>query len=212
MLISNLAEKIGNRFFGNSEKLPLDVCIYGLELTISSFITTVLVIIIGILFGNIWLGVIYSVALSGIRIFSGGYHAKTYFRCGLVTVLTFLLSVAVYEYIINYLLSAVNLMIVIFFVITLTVLGVMAPIENENKKIMDKQNCKMIAMFICVAELMILYAMFNYLSFTPVIIIIPTQAVIVASIIFEYIIQKMKIKKEMSRNDEKSEKLIEKSC
>ena len=52
MLISNLAEKIGNKFFGNSEKLPFDVCIYGLELTISSLITPVLILVIGILFGD----------------------------------------------------------------------------------------------------------------------------------------------------------------
>ncbi len=194
MLINNIAQKAGNKFFGDSEKLPLDVCIYGLELIISSIIGAIIVLIASAILGDVWAGVIYLIALSSIRTFSGGYHAKTYLRCNIVLIITFALSYLAYNYIVDNIRSAVNMMIIVCLALTVMVLLFMAPIENDNKMIMDRHKCKIFALCACISESLILFLLYNYLSFTPVIIIIPTQVVIVISIVLEYIIQEVEAK------------------
>ena len=65
------------------------VYIYGFELTLSSLAVMLSVFILSCLFGAVNTSFTFSLIFVSIRLFSGGYHAKTYGRC-------FILSNAIY--------------------------------------------------------------------------------------------------------------------
>ena len=50
-----------------------EVCAYGMELIISGIISVALVLIIGLITGNIWYAVIYNMMMILIRTYTGGY-------------------------------------------------------------------------------------------------------------------------------------------
>lgn len=65
------------------------IYIYGFEITISSLAVMLSVFILSCLCGAVYTSFTFSLIFVSIRLFSGGYHAKTYGRC-------FILSNAVY--------------------------------------------------------------------------------------------------------------------
>lgn len=64
---------------------------YGIELLLSFFISVLLILIVGTLMHRFVETLIFLFLFVSIRQMTGGYHAKTYFRCQIVTVGTFLL-------------------------------------------------------------------------------------------------------------------------
>lgn len=56
---------------------------YGIEITISSLINILLIIIIGIVSGNALESIVFLACFIPLRQFTGGFHAKTYFLCNL---------------------------------------------------------------------------------------------------------------------------------
>lgn len=64
---------------------------YGIELLLSFFISVSLILIVGTLTHRFVETLIFLFLFVSIRQMTGGYHAKTYFRCQIVTVGTFLL-------------------------------------------------------------------------------------------------------------------------
>ena len=52
---------------------------YGIEITISSLINILLIIIIGIVSGNALESIVFLACFIPLRQFTGGFHAKTYF-------------------------------------------------------------------------------------------------------------------------------------
>ncbi len=73
------------------EKEYEEVYQYGMELLISTAWNLLLVIILGALFHQAGAGVLYFLILATVRTQAGGYHASTYFRCGCVYCITFLM-------------------------------------------------------------------------------------------------------------------------
>ena len=65
------------------------VYIYGFELSLSSLAVMTSVFILSYLCGAVYTSITFSLIFVSIRLFSGGYHAKTYGHC-------FILSNAVY--------------------------------------------------------------------------------------------------------------------
>lgn len=63
---------------------------YGLELLISTLSSAFSILIFSILFGKLLDGIIFLLVFVGLRLFCGGYHAKTYGRCFLSSNITFL--------------------------------------------------------------------------------------------------------------------------
>ena len=55
-----------------------EVCAYGMELIISGIISIALVLIIGLITGNIWYAVVYNIMMVVIRLYTGGYRADTH--------------------------------------------------------------------------------------------------------------------------------------
>ena len=78
-MLHRLSERIALSVYNSSDKIPLDIYIYGFELLVSSVIETISLLLIGLLTGKFVETVIFIISFSSIRVFSGGYHANSYF-------------------------------------------------------------------------------------------------------------------------------------
>lgn len=63
----------------NNERLP--VCEYGFELIIATILGFALVLLSGVILGEVASSIIFYVLFVCVRMFTGGYHAKTHFKC-----------------------------------------------------------------------------------------------------------------------------------
>ena len=74
---------------------------YGIEIIISTIIGFSVIIISGILLSKTNLAIAYLICIVPIRMYTGGYHAKTYFKCNIVFWLLFLLNIFMFQYIVE---------------------------------------------------------------------------------------------------------------
>ena len=117
-----------------------DFYIYGVEISISSFLNIFLVILVGVIINHFIESVIFLALFILIRSFTGGYHADTYFRCNLLMCTTFALTVIVN----NMISSKLSLlMIIVLICITEIIVSVLGPIENKNKPIDDTKRTRL---------------------------------------------------------------------
>lgn len=72
-----------------------EIYTYGLEIILNTLISYSLIIIIGALTGELITTVFYLSCYSGLRLWAGGYHAKTHLRCILIFVSVYLFSIFV---------------------------------------------------------------------------------------------------------------------
>lgn len=113
-----------------------EVCAYGMELIISGIISIALVLIIGLITGNIWYSVVYNMMMVVIRIYTGGYHADTHIRCNVCYCMTFLISIALLRVKMH---IKTELAIWIIALAGYLIIVLNAPLEHHNKKLTMKQ-------------------------------------------------------------------------
>ena len=77
-----------------------DIYQYGIEITLSSMLNIVLVLLCSLIMGSVWAGLIYLLVFIFLRSFTGGFHASTYFKCNLTMVITFIVTYCSYRIII----------------------------------------------------------------------------------------------------------------
>lgn len=82
-MIKSMAQRIGGAFVERSIIREEDIRVYthGLELMISEFISSALVIAMGMLMGRTAEAVLYLITFTCIRVYAGGYHAGSYKNC-----------------------------------------------------------------------------------------------------------------------------------
>lgn len=74
-----------------------------------------------------------------IRLFSGGYHAKTYWGCFFISLIVFLMIIVCGKYlIIN------NIILVLSLIISLIFILIFSPVDNINKRIKSEERRKML--------------------------------------------------------------------
>ena len=91
-MLQYCAEKIVDQLFKHCDfpEKRRPVYIYGAELTLSTLLGCISVLLVSLLLGNILIGLSFLFCFISIRLFSGGYHANTYFSCFLTTNTTFI--------------------------------------------------------------------------------------------------------------------------
>lgn len=152
-MIKKVAERI-TKFICKGSNISSDmqeVYQYGIELTISTLLNILLIVLVSVALCDIFSGLIFLAVFIIIRSFTGGYHARTYFRCNIVFILTFLLVwcavqgvAAIPDVELAYrLLEAIALLSFIPVI-------AYAPIENKNK-ILDNNKHIGIILFISIA-------------------------------------------------------------
>lgn len=105
---------------------------YGVEITISSVINVILILCIGLTFRSFTESVLFLLLFIPIRQYTGGYHAKTYFKCNLTFAVSFSILLLLYYFTNKILTSYFAILIVYICVLTITFT---CPIENSNKPI-----------------------------------------------------------------------------
>lgn len=105
------------------------VYIYGFELSLSSLAVMTSVFILSYLCGAVYTSITFSLIFVSIRLFSGGYHAKTYGHC-------FILSNAVYLLCLStaYLIQTLRITFLcpILTLLSMAVVFVLAPVKHKN--------------------------------------------------------------------------------
>ena len=91
-LVSQIVNFITEQDVISDESDVQDFYRYGIEISISSLLNIVLVVIAGILIHHIIESIVFLTLFILIRSFTGGYHADTYFRCNLLMCTTFILT------------------------------------------------------------------------------------------------------------------------
>lgn len=110
---------------------------YGFKLIIADVINYIIIITLGIILNRLPESILYLVSLCGLRRFTGGFHAKTFWLCRLSMVITYMCvmllsdAAANMEYKMAVVLS-INIISIIF-------IAVFAPIEHPNKPLSDEQ-------------------------------------------------------------------------
>ena len=98
-LSNRMATRLANHGIINSESI--EVYVYGLELVFSFFFSSVVILLIGILLSRVWETIVFLTIFVLLRSFTGGYHAKTFTRCAIVTFTTYI-SVIVLSIFVRY--------------------------------------------------------------------------------------------------------------
>ena len=74
------------------EKDEADIYQYGLEIFMDGVLETLLLVVLGILWGRFWQSICFIVSFTVLRSFTGGYHAATKVRCAGATVGLYILN------------------------------------------------------------------------------------------------------------------------
>lgn len=69
-----------------------EIYLFGLELIINSGFVTISILVLGLLVGKPLLAGIFLIALMNLRHYAGGYHAKSYAKCFIISCSSFMLS------------------------------------------------------------------------------------------------------------------------
>lgn len=136
------------------EKEELDVYVYGVELVFSSAIGILLILVLSIVFSMLWEGLLFFVAFTLLRSFTGGYHCYSYLRCNMLYVGTFLICVLLYRWLVP-ITPAVWAVTVPSLLLSGGIVIKFSPVEHENKPLgaAQKKSCrkKAIAVYMGVA-------------------------------------------------------------
>lgn len=112
---------------------------YGIEITISSMLNIILVMMLGLIFSKIKLSSIFLLLFISIRQLTGGYHAKTYFKCNLTMCISFTLCIlATIQF-----KTHLNLpLMIIHLILSSLIILVFCPISNINKPVKTEARFK----------------------------------------------------------------------
>lgn len=101
---------------------------FGILQGLRTMIEIILMLLTGLIMNLFWQGVLILMAFMPLRIYAGGYHAKTPLQCAVKTWLLFIGILILYKYFPGLLWVQILLL-----VITGLSLWVFAPVEHENK-------------------------------------------------------------------------------
>ncbi len=82
-----LIDKVGNRFVrdGIITEEDKELYTFGMQQGMIILLNIISTIIIGIIFNMVWQSVVFLLAYMPLRSYAGGYHARTQFRCYLIS-------------------------------------------------------------------------------------------------------------------------------
>ena len=133
-MIHQLAEGIATYFLKENiiEQDDMDTYIYGAEVLISGALGIVNILLVSILLDTFYQGILFLVIFIPIRMYTGGYHASSYFTCNIGFILVYILSILVGDLIGKWNLTSLLWILVLA---GLLIIFRYAPLENINKKI-----------------------------------------------------------------------------
>ena len=124
-MLDNLICKIAQKGVENPEERA--VIEYGLKQGVNILLGLIVMIIIGFLMGILGESVIFIFTFVPLRIFAGGYHSKTQFRCAVVSVLLVTVTFCGIIYIVN------SFFVFFLMLFSFLVIYKYAPVQNGKR-------------------------------------------------------------------------------
>lgn len=132
---SGIAKKMAT--FGIVSQESVDTYVYGIELLVSFFFSAGIIITIGLIAGKIIETIVFLSVFIILRSFTGGFHANTFIKCTIITLLTYGIVLLLSCFI------TIPLPVYLAFtLIELVLISIFAPIENINKPIKGKKRIR----------------------------------------------------------------------
>ena len=116
-----------------NDRLSRDFYRYGIEITVSSFLNIFIILLLSVICNKLISGIVFLIVFIPLRQFTGGYHAKTYFKCNLTFAICFIVTLYVSK--IVHIIPMTYQMLIAF--LELFFIFLKCPIKNENKIIRD---------------------------------------------------------------------------
>ena len=129
--MESLTTKFVNKLINSNiiKKEDSEIYSYGFKEMLFITINIITTIFIGLIFNKVFEIILFMITYSAIRVYAGGYHARTKPKCYIFSVLM-LISVC---YILKLNLLNSYLLIVILTIISSGIILYLAPVEDENK-------------------------------------------------------------------------------
>lgn len=152
-LANNITESLVKKAVVTEENK--EIYVFGFEAIIATVINFVIILVLGASFGLLLEAVIYLLAFSILRVYCGGYHAKTHLSCILTFVFLFGIVMTIIALTPSNLYSIISVTLGICCVL---IVFVLAPIEHENRRFQGNEykQFRLISRIIAVVELLII--------------------------------------------------------
>jgi len=159
-MIEKLARKFTVMFVKNGlvKEENQYIYTYGAELLISGLLSTITVLILGIVLGRLIETLLLMIPFYFIRIYAGGYHAETYRNCLLSFTIGFIVILISTDLLIQFKLDYIVMYLAF---IAAMVIFVIAPIEDHSRPLTVNERTKynriakvLVTLFLIIAEIM----------------------------------------------------------
>ena len=99
-MFSKCSEKIADKLQCNNiiDDERYEICRYGINQLFSTILDFATILLIGFVFNMVLEGIIFTATYIPIRIYAGGYHAKTPQRCWLFSAIMLLIVLCIIKY------------------------------------------------------------------------------------------------------------------
>lgn len=118
-----------------------DVYVYGIEVFLSNFLNVLAIFIISCLLSDGIMGVVFLLVFCPLRVFTGGYHAKTYGKCFMVGNVSFLMVYGLNDFLWDKI--PLNVVWCIFVIMSLYILDstpIINPLQPVNERIQRRSH------------------------------------------------------------------------
>lgn len=158
-MLYKVSAKLAKKLVEHSEDEKEDVYLYGLELIISTVVGLTSILLISYLLFELKSGLIFIIMFVPLRLFTGGYHAKTYGKCFVISNCAYL-TILVLKYIMwDNIPSGIWIGLL---VIASCYIAANAPVINQAQPISEykQMRCKRIAKYILITEIVAMVILF----------------------------------------------------
>lgn len=173
------------------------VYVYGFELLLSTLSSMITIFSVSIIIGKPGYAIFFMLFFFSLRLFTGGYHAKTYLRCFITTNTLFIATILLTKFILFFQLKWIMPILVI---ISSTVIWIFAPIKNihrpcsEESYIKNKKRAHLLS-YLCS---LIFICIYHFTNFNDIAVNSAWHLIIVAVMI---VIEKIRMYKEVKKNE-----------
>lgn len=101
---------------------------FGVEQLITNFIDLLTLLIVGLVTGMVWQGLMFAVSFMIVRKYAGGYHASTVLRCFLLTNFMTVIVLLVMKYV-----EIDRFVCLGIILMSSVIIGLLSPVQTENK-------------------------------------------------------------------------------
>ena len=133
-MINHISKMITN-FFLQQKSISEDekeIYQYGVEITISSILNILLILLLSILVRSVLSGIVFLVCFIYVRRYTGGYHAETYFRCNSALCITYIIVFFISKGV-----RVSNYVLLLFLLISFIIVIRYSPVNNIHKRLSE---------------------------------------------------------------------------